>query len=356
MHPPAVAVRAQPLAPRRPEASRAVADRVPGLLAAAVVAAVATVLGGWVPVAGAPVIAIVVGIVVAATRPVATRLDPGLHLASKGVLQGSIVLLGLNLSLSEVLATGRSSLPVLIGTLGLALAAAAVAGRCLRLRGDLALLIGVGTAVCGASAIAATDAVIDADDADVSYAIATIFAFNVVAVLAYPSLGHLLGLSPHGFGLWAGTAVNDMSSVVAATTVYGHGALAYGVVVKLVRTLAIIPICLGLAAWRNRRPAARVGRAAGAGRPILRRVVPMFILGFVAAVALDSAGVVPTGWHHGLSDLSTWMITAALAAIGLSTKPRSISRAGARPMVLGAILWAVVGLSSLGLQALTPRL
>ena len=124
--------------------------------------------------------------------------------------------------------------------------------RRLHLGRDLNTLIGVGTAICGASAIAATDAVIGADEADVSYAIATIFTFNVVAVLSFPSLGHLIGLSQHAFGLWAGTAINDTSSVVAASTIYGHAAVSYAVVVKLTRTLAIVPISLGLAAWRNR--------------------------------------------------------------------------------------------------------
>jgi uncharacterized membrane protein YadS len=351
-------------------------SKAPGMILAAGVAAVATA------VVGAPVVAIVVGIAIAALRPVPARLTPGLGFTSKVVLQGSIVVLGLNLSAAEVLRSGRSSLPVLLGTLALALAAAAVVGRLLRLRGDLTLLIGVGTAICGASAIAATDAVIDADEADVSYAIATIFTFNVVAVLAYPALGHALGLSQHAFGLWSGTAINDMSSVVAASTVYGHGALSYGVVVKLTRTLAIIPICVALAAWRSRRrsPAGRpvpAGRPIPAGRPVPAgrpsraqdgvgsgrarrpawwRVLPAFIPVFVVAVGLNSVGLVPGGARTGISDLATWMITAAMAAIGLSTRPRAIRTAGARPLVLGACLWAAVGIGSLTLQAITGQI
>ena len=232
-------------------------------------------------------------------------------LSSRKVLQGSVVLLGSGLSLGQVLSTGGRSLPVLLGTLLAALAMAWLGGRLLGLRGDVSTLVGVGTAICGASAIAATDAVIDADEADVSYAIATIFTFNVVAVLCYPSLGHALGLSEHSFGLWAGTAINDLSSVVAASTVYGHAAASYGVVVKLTRTLAIIPICLGIAAIRGRRRPAGVEAKSG-DRVRLRRIVPMFIPLFVAAVVVNTIGLVPAGWHHSLSDLSTWMITAAL--------------------------------------------
>jgi uncharacterized integral membrane protein (TIGR00698 family) len=325
---------------------------VPGISCVAVVAAGATLLGGVAPLAGAPVFAILAGIAIAVVRKPSARLKPGIAFTSKKVLQGSIVLMGLGLSLGQVLSTGARSVPVLLGTLAAALGMAWLAGRLLGLRGDTRTLIGVGTAICGASAIAATDAVIDADEADVSYAIATIFAFNVVAVLLYPSLGHVLGLSQHSFGLWAGTAINDLSSVVAASAIYGHAAASYGVIVKLTRTLAIIPICLGLAAVRNSR-----GKGATGGSPVrrvaVRRIVPVFIVAFIAAVAANTIGLVPATWHHGLSDLSTWMITAALGAIGWSTDVRHIGRAGLRPLALGAVLWVTVGLTSLGLQALT---
>jgi uncharacterized integral membrane protein (TIGR00698 family) len=324
----------------------------PGVACAAAVAAVATLLGRLAPLVGAPVFAILGGIVIAVVRKPSARLRPGVAFTSKKVLQGSIVLMGLGLSLGQVLSTGARSMPVLLGTLAAALVMAWVAGRMLGVRGDARTLIGVGTAICGASAIAATDAVIDADEADVSYAIATIFTFNVVAVLLYPTLGHVLGFSQHSFGLWAGTAINDLSSVVAASTIYGHAAASYGVIVKLTRTLAIIPICLGLAAIRDRRGKGATERSA-ARRVSVRRILPVFIVAFIAAVAANTIGLVPVVWHHGLSDLSTWMITAALAAIGLSTDVHHIRRAGLRPLALGAVLWVTVGLTSLGLQALT---
>ena len=361
----------------------------PGLLPVIAVAAVASVLGGLLPVVGAPVLAIIGGLVIAVVRPLPVRAEPGISFTAKKVLQASVVLLGTGLSVSEVVAAGERSLPVLVATLGATFTMAWLAARFLRLRRDLALLIGVGTAICGASAIAATDAVIGADEADVSYAIATIFAFNAAAVLTYPQLGHLLGLSQHAFGLFAGTAINDMSSVVAATTVYGHASASYGVVVKLTRTLAIIPVSMVLAAWTRRRrgavPAAesilagsKVGQGAtgpaaesieaggkvgdgapGAGvraepKPAgargLRDVFPWFVVAFLGAVLVGSTGLVPGFAHHWLSDLSTWAITAALAAIGLSAKVGRMRAAGARPMVLGAILWVTVGVTSLVCQ------
>ncbi|MEO9176015.1 MAG: putative sulfate exporter family transporter [Gaiellales bacterium] len=349
--------------PERPEArspaTARIATLIPGVALAALIAAVATVFGKLVPVVGAPVFAIVAGIVISTLRPPSARLRPGIAFCGKRVLQGSIAVLGLQLSVRQVLSIGQSSLPVLLGTILIVLALAAVLGPLLRLRSDVTTLIGVGTAICGASAIAATSAVIDAAEADVSYAIATIFTFNVVAVLIYPTLGHAFGLSQHAFGVWAGTAINDTSSVVAASTIYGHAATSYGVTVKLTRTLAIIPICLALAARRNRRvepDSARPGSATRARRVTLLTIFPLFIVGFVAAAILNTAGLVPDGWHHDLSDLASWMIAAALAAIGLSTRFRDIRRAGARPIVLGAILWATIGVSSLLLQAATGNL
>lgn len=335
---------------------------LPGLAASATIAAVASVLGRLLPVVGAPVFAVVAGIGIAMFRPPRESLVPGLAFTGRRVLQGSIVVLGFGLSARQVVSIGRTSLPVLVGTIVLVLALAAVVGPRLRLRSDATTLIGVGTAICGASAIAATAAVIGAAEADVSYAIATIFTFNVIAVLLYPTLGHALGLSQHAFGEWAGTAINDTSSVVAASTIYGHAATSYGVTVKLTRTLAIVPICLTLAAWRRARPApcsSAPGVQAGAPPPAgagLLTLFPLFILGFVAAVAANTISLVPGAAHHGLSELAGWMITAALAAIGLSTRFRDIRTAGPRPMVLGAILWATIGAASLALQAATGNL
>jgi uncharacterized integral membrane protein (TIGR00698 family) len=319
------------------------------MMAAGAIAAIGMGVARIVPVVGAPVIAILCGIALSSVRSLPTLLVPGITFTSKRVLQASVVVLGFDLSLSQLLSVGLSSLPVLIGTLLIALTVAWLAGRALRLGSDLRTMIGVGTAICGASAIAAADAVIEADEADVSYAIATIFTFNVVAVLLYP----VIGLSQHSFGLWAGTAINDVSSVVAASTTYGHAAGSYAVIVKLTRTLAIIPICVALAVAHRRsaKPGTTTNMPAS-----LRRIVPLFVVAFVFAVAANSAGLVPHGWHSGLSDLATWMITAALAAIGASADLRKIRAAGVRPLLLGAILWATVGVGAIALQAASGKL
>lgn len=330
----------------------------PGLALVAAIAAIATALGALVPVVGGPVFGIVLGAVCATRLRPGSRVDAGAGFAGKRVLQASIVVLGTGLSLTQVLQVGVASLPVMLGTLAVALLGARVVGRLLRVDGDVRTLIGVGTGICGASAIAATTAVIGAAEAEVAYAIGTIFTFNVAAVLLYPTLGHLLGLSQHAFGLWTGTAINDTSSVVAAAYTYGPGAGAYGVVVKLTRTLMIIPISIALAALTARRERGpRISSMGSSGRTVpWRRLLPLFIVGFVAASALDTAGLIPASWHPVLGEVGVLLITAALSGIGLSTRLSTLRTAGHRPLLLGGILWVLVGVTSLLLQAATGTL
>jgi len=246
-----------------------------------------------------------------------------------------------------------ASLPVMLGTLVICLAVAFVGGRRLGIDADLTTLVGVGTAICGASAIAAVSPVIRARSTDVAYEIPTIFLFNVAAVLAFPPLSHLLGLDQQAFGLFAGTAVNDTSSVVAAAAVYGQPAADTAVVVKLTRTLMIIPIVLALAVLVRRRDPA--GDAAGSRTTNPFRLVPWFLVGFVVAAALNTLGVVPAAAHPALSHVALFLITTALAAIGVSTDLPALRRTGYRPLVLGLVLWVAVAVSSLGLQWLTGR-
>lgn len=322
-------------------------DRIaPGLAVALVVAAIATALGMLVPVVGGPVFGIVLGAVAAALVPWLRRptWSPGYAIASKQVLQLSIVVLGTGLSLRQVVQVGVDSLPVMLGTLAVALGGAWLFGRLLKVGGDTRTLIGVGTGICGASAIAATTAVIKPKDTEVAYAIGTIFVFNIAAVLLFPPIGHLLGMSPHAFGLWSGTAINDTSSVVAAGYAYGSDAGAYAIVVKLTRTLMIIPIVIFLAF--------RTSRDADVTRLPWRRIVPMFLVGFVLAAGLDSLGLIPNAWHPALSIFGTFLITTALAGIGLSIRFADMRKAGHRPLLLGALLWILVAASSLGLQAI----
>ena len=322
-----------------------------GLALALALATLATLLGRAVPVVGSAVIAIVLGVVVRTTVNPGAWAGPGIAFASRRLLQVAIVLLGTGLGLGTVLRVGAGSLPVMAVTLAVALGGGLVLGRALRIERPLRTLLAVGTGICGASAIAAVATVLEVEAVEIAYAISTIFVFNIAAVLLFPPLGHLLGLGQHGFGLWAGTAVNDTSSVVAAGYAYGHAAGAYAVVVKLTRTTLIVPIVLCLAVLERRR--------SGADAPSARRwtsYVPGFLVLFLVAAVANSAGLVGTGLRHAFASAALFLIAVALAAVGLSAQPAGIRAAGPRPLLLGALLWILVASSSLAVQGLTGHL
>jgi uncharacterized integral membrane protein (TIGR00698 family) len=347
---------------RRPRRWGLAAQLARGLALALVVAAAATALALVVPLVGAPVLGIVLGVIVATIRRPGRVMMPGIAFSSRRILQAAVVVLGTELSLAQIARTGLQSLPVLLGTLTACLVVAVHLGRAMSIRTNLRTLIGLGTGICGVSAIAAGAPIIAAEEVDVAFAISTIFLFNVAAVVLFPIVGHALGLSRHAFGLFAGTAVNDTSSVVAAATAYGSAATHSAVVVKLTRTLMIIPICL--AATARGQPAAsgaQPGRAAVVAAPRGRaalavRLVPGFLLGFVALASANTLGLIPVSAHADLGHGATILITVALAAVGLSIDVEIMRRAGLRPIAFGAALWLVVSVTSLALQAITAAL
>ena len=322
----------------------------PGLLLSAGIAAVAFGLGQWLPLVGGPVFGIVLGVVVRNLVAPPTACQPGIRFAGKQILQWSIVALGLGLSLTQVARTGMDSLAVTLVSVAAAFLAALLLGRLLGIPSKLKLLIGAGTAICGGSAIAAVTPIIKADEHDTAFAISTIFLFNLVAVLVFPALGHLMGMSPEGFGLWAGTAINDTSSVVAAGYAYGKEAGDHATIVKLTRATLIIPLCLMLAAieaWRHKKH--------GGGDFSLWRVVPWFILWFVVASAVSTAGLIPDAWQPAIRLGAKLLIIVALTAIGLSADLRRMAATGFRPIALGLGVWAAVALSSLAVQYATGQ-
>jgi uncharacterized integral membrane protein (TIGR00698 family) len=299
-----------------------------------------------VPLVGAPVLAIVLGIAIRGAGPLPERCRPGLAFSARTILQAAIVMSGFGLSFAAIVRTGLGTLPVTLGTIAVALALAPLVGRLLGLQGTLRTLVGVGTAICGASAIAAVSAVIEPAEAEVALAIATVFFYNIVAVLVFPPIGHALAMTQDQFGLWAGTAINDTSSVVAAGYVYGQQAGAYATIVKLTRATMILPIVAAIVLLRTRR----LGKS---GPFPWRQIVPWFILWFLVAALASGAGLIPSSWHGAVGQLSTFLIATALAAIGLQTELRRLLRAGPRPLAFGFVLWVAVALSSLALQRLT---
>ena len=290
-------------------------------------------------------LAIVLGIALRAVMPLPERCRPGLAFSSRTLLQAAIVLSGLALSIGAVIRTGLGTLPVTLGSVAVALLLAPLAGRALGLHGAVRSLIGVGTAICGASAIAAVASVIEPEETEIALAIATVFFYNIVAVLVFPPIGHALQMTQAQFGLWAGSAINDTSSVVAAGYVYGQQAGAYATIVKLTRATLILPIVAGIVALRAR---------SGAAKEIpWRHIVPWFILWFLVAALASGARIVPASWHGAIGVLATFLIATALAAIGVNTELRRLLRAGPRPLALGFVLWVAVALSSLAIQRVT---
>lgn len=325
-------------------------DRAPGLLLALGIGLLALLLGRWAPLIGGPVIGIVLGIVVRNLLSPGARYTPGIAFAGKKVLQWSIIALGFGLSLNQVAKTGLESLSVTLVTMTVAFLAAWLLGRWLGVHDKLKILIGVGTAICGGSAIAAVTPIIRPDDHDTAFAISTIFLFNLVAVLLFPLLGHLMHLSDLGFGLWAGTAINDTSSVVAAGYSFSKTAGDYATIVKLTRATLIIPVCLVLAfvvAAREKRKHAQTGSV---GHFSLASIFPWFILWFLVASALRTAGLIPLAIQPAIHTLAEFLIIVALTAIGLSANLRRMADSGTRPILLGLGVWIAVSVSSLLVQ------
>lgn len=330
-----------------------------GILLCLAIAIPCWVVGTAVPVVGGPVLSIVAGMVVALFLKERGSLDAGVSFTSKKLLQTAVVLLGFGLDLRIVLQTGAQSLPIILLTISSSLVVAYAMHRLLDVPGKISTLVGVGSSICGGSAIAATAPVVDADDSEVAQAMSVIFLFNLIAALVFPAIGAALGFSTtsgEAFGIFAGTAVNDTSSVTATAStwdsLYGLGTatLDKAVTVKLTRTLAIIPITLVLAFLRARRE--KGGEESSFS---LRRAFPMFLLWFVAASLVTTVAAtagIPAVAFAPLKTLSKFLIVMAMAAIGLNTDVVKLVRTGGKPIALGLCCWAGIIATSLVSQRL----
>lgn len=330
-----------------------------GLLLCLAIAIPSWCLGQRFPVIGGAVIAILAGMLVTLVWKDKSKVEKGIKFTSKKILQWAVILLGFGLNLSVILETGRQSLPIILCTITTSLVISFVLCRAMRIPGKISTLVGVGSSICGGSAIAATAPVIDADDEEVAQAISVIFFFNVLAALIFPTLGKLIGFdtaSGAAFGIFAGTAVNDTSSVTAAASTWdsmwglGSATLDKAVTVKLTRTLAIIPITLVLALWRTHRSK----RSGGEGtRVSIRQIFPFFILYFIAASVITTIAVncgVDAGFFSPLKTLSKFFIVMAMAAIGLNTNIVKLVKTGGKPLIMGFCCWVGITAVSLLMQ------
>ncbi|MHC1721002.1 MAG: YeiH family protein [Clostridiaceae bacterium] len=321
---------------------------IPGIVLCILIAVPAWLLGKSFPIIGAPVFGILFGMALAKISP---KFEHGIKYTSKKILQYSIILLGFEMNLFNVLKVGSQSLYIMLFTLLAAFLTAFFLGRAMNLEGKITTLIGVGTSICGGSAIAATAPVIQAKDEDVAHAISTIFLFNIIAVFIFPALGHMLGMSDTGFGMWAGTAINDTSSVVAAATSWSSAAgnntaLAFATIVKLTRTLLIVPITLVLAIYTaKKRKASENGSSFN-----FSKIFPWFVLWFVAASVVNTLAGIPAQVSHSFVEAGKFMIIMAMAAIGLNTNIVKLIKNGFKPILLGLCCWFAVAATSIGVQ------
>jgi uncharacterized integral membrane protein (TIGR00698 family) len=317
-----------------------------GILIALTIASAAFFLGKMIPVVGGPVLGITLGILTTSIWKLPAVSRKGIKFTSKYILQLAVVLLGFDMNAASVIRVGQQSILVISLTLSAAFLTAFIVGRLLQINKTLTTLIGVGTAICGGSAIAAASSAINAADEDISYSISTIFLFNVIAVFLFPFIGHLIHLSDTGFGMWAGTAINDTSSVVAAGFSFSNAAGNFATVVKLTRSLMIVPVTLALAYITARHNQ-------GKQNFNFVRVFPWFVLGFLAAAVLNSTAWVPIAITGSLAQTGKFLIIMAMAAIGLNTSIQGFIKAGPRALFLGAATWSAVMLSSLAIQLFT---
>ena len=328
---------------------------LPGCALALVIAAAAKLLerlenAAGLHLIGASVIALFIGMLVNHFYPPNEATKPGIRFTSKKILKFAIILLGASLNIRTVLTVGRFSLTVMVFTLATCFGLGALIGKALGLNWKTSSLINAGTGICGGSAIAAIAPVIDATDLDIAYGMSATFLFDMVMILVFPLLGRWLGLSDAAFGLWAGTAVNDTSSVVATGYAFSEAAGNFATMVKLTRTLAIIPAVLVFTAIGVHKKKKEAAGQSAAVRVNMKSVFPWFILGFLAMSALCSLGVIPAALAAGLKSASKFLMVAALAAIGLNTNFKELCRSGAKPMLHGFIISLLVVLVAIAVE------
>ena len=322
---------------------------MPGILLSVGVAALACWLESLLPIhlIGSAVIAMFIGMILNHFLKGTRLFAAGLKFTSKKILKFAIILLGLSLNITTILHVGQLSLTVMIFTLLTCFGGGYFIGRALGLNWKLSNLISAGTGICGGSAIAAIAPTIDADDNDVAYAMSATFLFDMAMIVLFPIMGQAMGMTDQAFGIWAGTAVNDTSSVVATGYAFSEGAGDFATMVKLTRTLAIIPTVITFAFVQLRLKRKEAIANAQNGDELkanfsVVKIFPWFILGFLALSIVASVVSIPATVVSGTKSASKFLMVCALSAIGLNTSFSSMKKAGIRPMIHGFIISALV--------------
>lgn len=321
----------------------ALSPRLPGLAAAALAVVAAFAINQLLPALSPLTIAVILGAIVGNLGLNLTLLRPGLKYAAKKLLRAGIVVLGLKLAVGDVLHLGGKGIAVVAAVVVITFFGTQLLGRAMGVSPGARLLIATGFSICGASAVAAMDGVTNNKEDEVVTAIALVTMCGSLAIVILPLLQHPLGLSDAGFGTWVGASVHDVAQVVATASVVGPVALAPAVIVKLTRVVLLAPLVAGMSVWRRRGAAG--GVPAGGKRP---PVIPLFVVGFLAMVAVRSTGVLPAGWLAAAQMLETILLAAALFGLGTSVHLKTLFTTGGRALALGLTSWVLIGAVAYG--------
>lgn len=295
---------------------------------------------------GASIIALFMGTVINSFfHP--SWIKPALKFTSKKILKGAIILLGASLSVSTIMSVGKMTFFVMIFTFLMCFGGGYFIRRIFGLNWKLSNLISAGTGICGGSAVAAIAPVIDADDKDIAFAMSSTFLFDMIMVAVYPILGKLLGMTDIAYGIWAGTSVNDTASVVASGYAFSEMAGDFATMVKLTRTIAIIPTVLVFAYIGTRIKQKELKSVSGGKKVNILKIIPWFIAGFLALAIVNSIGFIPTEVSGVMKSASKFLMVTALGAIGLGTSLTDFKRAGLAPMFYGITIDTLVTLTAL---------
>ncbi|GGF48134.1 membrane protein [Azorhizobium oxalatiphilum] len=279
------------------------------------------------------------------------RAVPGVKFAMRRILRGAIVLLGLQLTFTQVRTVGLDGMAIVMVTLVATFFVTRWLGRLVGVDAKLSELIAAGTAICGASAVIATNTVTRASDEDATYAVACVTVFGSLSMFLYPVIAPLTGFDAHAYGLWAGSSIHEIAQVVAAAFQQGQSAGEFGTIAKLNRVILLAPLVLGLGFFATRK-----ARAMGTGGKVEAPPVPWFILGFLAMIVVNSSGIIPATATPVIATVTTVLLAVALAAMGLETDVRKLKARGWRPLALGTLSWLFISVLSFGLIWLSPKL
>lgn len=275
-------------------------------------------------------------------------IKPALKFTSKRILKIAIILLGASLSVGTIVSVGGMTFFVMIFTFAVCFGVGFFVRKLFGLNWKLGNLISAGTGICGGSAVAAIAPVIDADDKDIAFAMSSTFLFDLVMIALYPLMGKALGMTDIAYGIWAGTSVNDTASVVASGYAFSEIAGDFATMVKLTRTIAIIPTVLVFALVATRIKQKEMKAEGGTKKVNILKIIPWFICGFLLLAAFNSIGWIPHEASHVLKTASKFLMVSALAAIGLNTSLTDFKKAGLKPMFYGITIDVLVTLTALG--------